>query len=62
MTRYQLDLIPDRLLTGRDTARLIEWLGARGWRMSLAELEAERHARSLTNGHRPPQRKEGTSQ
>lgn len=47
MTRQQLDLIPDHILAGRDTARLTTWLHERGWRMTLAELDAERRARGL---------------
>ena len=47
MTRDQLDLVPDHLLAGRDTARLLDFLHARGWRMSLLELDAERRARGI---------------
>ena len=50
MTREQLDLIPDELLTpshrhGAD--RLISWLWDRGWRMTLLELDQERRNRGL---------------
>lgn len=45
MTQAQLDLIPDHLLAGRDTARLARWLHERGWRMTLLELDTERRRR-----------------
>lgn len=45
MTREQLDLIPDSHLTGRSTGPLMEWLYARGWSMSLLELDTERRRR-----------------
>ena len=50
MNRNQLDLIPDQLLTRSSrhgATRLIEWLHARGWRMTLHELETERQYRGL---------------
>lgn len=49
MNRDQLDLIPDKLLIPHSTgcARLLEWLDARGWRMSLADLDAERRSRGI---------------
>jgi hypothetical protein len=52
MNRQQLDLIPDNLLAGRDTARLTTWLWERGWRMTLLELDAERRTRGLINALR----------
>lgn len=45
MNRAQLDLIPDQVLTGRDTTRLMRWLRDRGWRMTLLELDNERRRR-----------------
>jgi hypothetical protein len=51
MNREQLDLIPDSLLIHRRTkglTQLIEWLGARGWHMTLAEVESERRRRGIT--------------
>lgn len=45
MTRAQLDLIPDRLLYRTDTTSLREWLHARGWPMTLLELDQERRRR-----------------
>lgn len=50
MTPEQRDRVPDALLTpGRrgGLRELIEWLHARGWRMSLLEVEQERRARGL---------------
>ena len=51
MNREQLDLIPNSLLRPHSTgcSRLIEWLRARGWQMSLTELDTERRARGLVN-------------
>ena len=48
LTRDQLDLIPDPMLQASHKggcSRLIEWLYARGWRMTLLELESERARR-----------------
>jgi hypothetical protein len=45
MTPEQLDLIPTRLLLARDTSWLIEWLAARGLKMTLLEIEQERQRR-----------------
>lgn len=56
MTPAQLDRIPDNLLTpdSAPTAReLIAFLDYRGWRMTLAELEAERTRRGITRRRRP---------
>ena len=53
MTPEQLDCIPDDLLRAsprHGADRLIAWLYARGWRMTLAELEDERRRRGLTRG------------
>lgn len=47
MTPDQLDRIPDRLLLKRSAPDLIEWLRARGWHMSLLELDAERRRRGI---------------
>ena len=49
MNRDQLDLIPDRLLKARPEGLrlLIDWLHARGWRMSLEEIETERLRRRV---------------
>lgn len=52
MTREQLDLIPDRLLSAADTRGLLKWLDARGLSMSLLELGAERQARGIQNAHK----------
>lgn len=48
MTRDQLDLIPDDLLRGRRVNELIDWLYARGLRMTLLELDTERRRRRTT--------------
>ena len=49
MSPEQLDLIPDNLLRReRDGShRLIDWLHARGWRMSLLDLDTERRRRGI---------------
>ena len=49
MTREQLDLIPDAVLkpSTHGARALMTWLHARGWRMTLAELDAERRARGI---------------
>lgn len=49
MTPAQLDRIPDRALSPGRTAELIEFLDARGWRMTLLELEQERRRRGITS-------------
>lgn len=49
MTPKQLELIETRLLH-RNTAgcvQLIGWLDARGWRMTLLEVEQERARRGI---------------
>jgi hypothetical protein len=43
MTPSQIELIPDRAL--KNPAQLLEFLDARGWRMSLLELDTERRRR-----------------
>lgn len=50
MSPDQLDLIPDDLLRRRrdGTRPLIDWLYARGWRMTLLELEQERRRRGVS--------------
>lgn len=47
MTRDQLDRIPNHLLAPQHggATRLMTWLEKRGWRMTLAELDAERRRR-----------------
>lgn len=45
LTREQLDLIPDSHLTAKSTGPLTEWLWARGWTMTLLELDLERRLR-----------------
>lgn len=53
MNDRQLALIPnDLLVPGEDTRPLIDWLWARGWRMSLFEVEQERRRRRLTRRKR----------
>ena len=49
MNRDQLDLIPDNFLkpSRAGCKRLIEWLHARGWQMTLTEVDAERRARGI---------------
>ena len=49
MTNEQLDSIPYKLLqpSQRGAVGLIEWLQARGWQMSLLDLESERHRRGI---------------
>lgn len=58
MNREQLDLIPDAALRPgrRGAAELMAWLHARGWRMSLLELDSERRRRGIAP--RPPQRED----
>lgn len=58
MTREQLDLIPDGLLRPRKDGlrELIEWLYARGWQLSLADLDAERTRRGIEHPARPGRR------
>lgn len=58
MTREQLDLIPDHLLVPHSSGckRLIEWLYARGWQLSLADLDAERARRGIEHPARPGRR------
>jgi hypothetical protein len=47
MTPAQLARIPDRVLLRNDrTEKLREFLDARGWRMTLLELDAERRRRT----------------
>lgn len=55
MTQAQLELIPDHLLQPGSTgcAQLLDWLQARGWSMSLLEVETER----LRRGFRKPRMK-----
>lgn len=43
MTRAQLDLIPTHVL--HNSHWLLEWLDARGWHMTLLEVDAERRRR-----------------
>lgn len=52
MTREQLDRVPDHLLAPakQGALALTRWLHARGWRMSLAELDRERRRRGLGSG------------
>lgn len=45
MSPEYLARIPRRLLFARDTRRLMAWLAARGWRLSLLELGQERERR-----------------
>lgn len=45
MDANRLALIPDRLLRQRDTTQLREWLHARGWNLSLIDLDTERRRR-----------------
>lgn len=49
MNRERLDRIPDDVLKpGRHGCkRLIDWLAARGWSLSLLELEQERVRRGI---------------
>lgn len=47
LTRAQLDRIPNDHLNARNTRPLIEFLYARGWSMTLLELENERHRRQI---------------
>lgn len=56
MTREQLDCIPDDLLRrrSRGASALVEWLWARGWSMSLLELDTERRARGLNGRNNTP--------
>jgi hypothetical protein len=52
MNRQQLDLIPDHLLRHRAAGcgPLLDWLRARGWHMTLLELDTERRYRRDTKG------------
>lgn len=53
MTPKQLELIPTDLLNPhRSTDRLLSWLHARGWQMTLLELDTERRRRNNTTDHR----------
>jgi hypothetical protein len=45
MNAKQLDLIPARVLFEKGTRGLREWLAARGWVLSLFDLDAERRRR-----------------
>jgi len=54
MRPRQLDRIPSKLLSDHDTRPLLAWLYRRGWRMSLAELDAERRHRGIA----PPRRRQ----
>jgi hypothetical protein len=55
MNRQQLDLIPDALLASNPRSRtdLLAWLHARGWSMTLLELDTERRNRGLSRKGRP---------
>ena len=55
MIPEQIEAIPDDVLIQPDTHHLREWLQARGWRMTLAELSAERERRNLTPRRFPRQ-------
>ena len=48
MTDDQLAAVPGNLLYGHDTGRLIAWLRARGWQLTLHDLDAERRRRGIT--------------
>lgn len=50
MNQRQLELIPTGVL--HDTKQLLGWLDARGWRMTLLELDAERRRRKEATHHR----------
>lgn len=63
MTPRQLELIPDHALHAEGTRALRDWLRARGWTMTLLELDAERRRRkgqvSITSRRMLPRRRHG---
>jgi hypothetical protein len=54
MTTDQLARVPEHTLrrSSRGCAELIAWLRARGWQMSLLEIEQERARRGIASGRR----------
>lgn len=55
MNQTQIEAIPSAALFERDTHSLREWLHLHGLRMTLLELDDERHRRNQTTRRSPRQ-------
>jgi len=53
----QLAQVPDYLLAQHDTRMLRDFLGSRGWHLSLVELDVERRRRGIRPGKREMRRR-----